>query len=136
MIKHKVPGAQKQSAPAPAGSAESTLAGFWDEILGHDHFGLEDDFFIVGGNSLKAVQLLSRVSSHFQIQLSLSDIFLHPTIAQIAQVISSTQKDTPSLPPLKEVQPRPEHIPLSFNQERLWFIDQLQGSIHYHVPAL
>lgn len=136
LIKHKEPGSHKQSLPASAGSAESILFGFWEDLLGHDRFGLEDDFFKVGGNSLKAIQLLSRISRHFQIQLSLTDIFLHPTITQIARFVSSNQKDPLSLPPLVSVKEKAGRIPLSYSQERLWFIDQLEGSTHYHIPAV
>ena len=55
----------KLDAVAPTGETEIALFGIWKKLLGHDNFGVLDDFFKVGGNSLKAIQLLSRISSRF-----------------------------------------------------------------------
>ncbi|MBC7873988.1 MAG: AMP-binding protein, partial [Ferruginibacter sp.] len=120
----------------PSSSTEITLYNFWKSLLGHDVFGINDDFFQVGGNSLKAIQLLSRISSHFLVQISLTDIFLQPSIAQIAELIDGKQKGKKSLPALIKVKEKQDHIPLSFNQERLWFVDHFEGSLQYHIPAV
>ncbi|MEO7583966.1 MAG: non-ribosomal peptide synthase/polyketide synthase [Ferruginibacter sp.] len=121
---------------APSGATEVTLYEFWKSLLGHDVFGVNDDFFRAGGNSLKAIQLLSRISAQFAVDIKLTDVFLQPTIAQLALVIDGMKNAAPALHSLIEVKERPQNIPLSFNQERLWFIDQLEGSIQYHIPAV
>ncbi|MBC7887439.1 MAG: amino acid adenylation domain-containing protein, partial [Ferruginibacter sp.] len=126
----------QEAALAPSGATEITLYNFYKNLLGHDGFGVNDDFFQVGGNSLKAIQLLSRISAHFLVHLSLTDIFLTPSIAQIALLVEEKQKENSSLPALIETKKRPEYIPLSFNQERLWYIHQLAGSTQYHIPAV
>ncbi|MEO7768670.1 MAG: condensation domain-containing protein, partial [Ferruginibacter sp.] len=125
-----------QNTQAPAGDTEITLFNFWKSLLGHDNYGVNDDFFQVGGNSLKAIQLLSRIAALFPVHLSLTDIFLQPTIAQIAKRIDGNQNGKASIPIVIEVKERPQNIPLSFNQERIWFIDRLEGSVQYHIPAV
>jgi hypothetical protein len=120
----------------PTGETETTLYAFWKSLLGHDDFGVKDDFFLAGGNSLKAIQLLSRISAFFLVEVSLTEIFLQPTIAQIAELIGSKKNDHTSVATKIEVAERPQNIPLSFNQERLWFIDQLEGTVQYHLPAI
>ena len=117
----------------PSTEAESALFGIWETVLGHDGFGVTDDFFKIGGNSLKAVQLISRISRRFNVNINLTDIFLQPTIIQLATHILNPQKDLLSSSTI-EIKTRPKHIPLSFSQERLWFIDQLEGSVQYHLP--
>ncbi|MEO6546900.1 MAG: amino acid adenylation domain-containing protein, partial [Ferruginibacter sp.] len=126
----------KSVVAVPSTPAEIIIATFWKSLLAHDSFDVNDDFFKVGGNSLKAIQLLSRISSQFHIPLTLTDIFLYPTIAQIAKMLGDRKNQKQVLPPLISVKERPQYVPLSFNQERLWFIDQLEGSIQYHIPAV
>ncbi|MEP6556784.1 MAG: amino acid adenylation domain-containing protein, partial [Ferruginibacter sp.] len=121
---------------APAGETELALFEFWQSLLGHKNFGVKDDFFKIGGNSLKAIQLLSRILAQFHVQLTLTEIFLNTTIAQIAELIQDKQNGISSLPAIVEVKEKPELIPLSYNQERIWFIDQLEGSTQYHIPAV
>ncbi len=127
---------QNQDMVLPSGATEITIFNFWKTLLGHDNFGVTNDFFLVGGNSLKAIQLLSRISSQFFVHLSLADIFLQPTIAQIAVMTEAKKNGKSSLASSIRVKERPAFIPLSFNQERLWFIDQLEGSAQYHIPAV
>ncbi|MGI8583202.1 MAG: condensation domain-containing protein, partial [Chitinophagaceae bacterium] len=119
----------------PSNEDESTLYAIWKNLLGHDNFGVKDDFFQVGGNSLKAVQLISRISRDFAGQIQLTEVFLQPTIEQLTRHILAQKKVGVSIS-IFGSQPRPEHIPLSFSQERLWFIDQLEGSLQYHVPSV
>ncbi|MGZ5134314.1 MAG: amino acid adenylation domain-containing protein, partial [Flavitalea sp.] len=130
---------EKQSAilngHPPSNDTESGLFAIWAELLAHKNFGVGDDFFQVGGNSLKAIQLLSRVTRQFQITIEITDIFLKPTIAELAVFIREQQKNNSSIQSLG-TQLRSELAPLSFSQERLWFIDQLEGSVQYHLPAV
>ncbi len=64
----------------PSNETESTLYVIWKNLLGHDNFGVKDDFFQIGGNSLKAVQLVSRISKDFSVHIQLTEIFLQPAI--------------------------------------------------------
>ncbi|CAN5804272.1 hypothetical protein BH11BAC3_BH11BAC3_38380 [soil metagenome] len=121
---------------APTGEIEIALFEFWQSLLGYQNFGVTDDFFKMGGNSLKAIQLLSRISAHFHVQLTLTEIFLNTSIAQIALLIRDKQNGVSLLPAIIEVKEKSAFIPLSFNQERIWFIDQLEGSTQYHIPAV
>ncbi|MEO6220979.1 MAG: amino acid adenylation domain-containing protein, partial [Ginsengibacter sp.] len=107
----------------------------WKSLLGHSNFDENDDFFQVGGNSLKAVQLVSRISKQFSVNVQLTDIFLQPSMARQAILIQEKKQNT-YFPSSIEVHSRPDRIPLSFNQERIWFLDQLEGSLAYHIPAV
>ncbi|MCW3106371.1 MAG: Nonribosomal peptide synthetase, partial [Segetibacter sp.] len=114
---------------------EIILVSIWEGLLRHTNFTVKDDFFQIGGNSLKAVQMISRVSGQFLVDIELTDIFLQPTVIELAALINNRQKNLPVSSTL-QAQPRQAHIPLSFSQERLWFIDRLEGSVQYHVPSI
>ncbi|MEJ7831238.1 MAG: condensation domain-containing protein, partial [Segetibacter sp.] len=119
----------------PSNETESTLYVIWKNLLSHDNFGVKNDFFKIGGNSLKAVQLVSRIVKEFLVNIQLTEIFLQPTIEKLAIHILRQEKSLLS-PSIISIQPKPNQIPLSFSQERLWFIDQLEGSIQYHIPMV
>src|SRR4030095_11788397 len=75
------PGEKKSSAlalPPTADKTEFIIYNIWKSLLQHENFGVNNDFFQVGGNSLKAIQLVARICSHFTVNIELSDIFLHP----------------------------------------------------------
>ncbi|MEO6228747.1 MAG: amino acid adenylation domain-containing protein, partial [Ferruginibacter sp.] len=120
---------------APVSEVEVALFDIWKNILTQENFGINNDFFIIGGNSIKAIQLASKIARHFNIHVELTDIFVHPTITQFSEFIQTKQNGHSNHTPI-EITPRPENIPLSFGQERLWFIDRVDGSIPYHVPAV
>src|SRR5690606_15706727 len=92
-----------------------------------------DNFFSIGGNSLLAMRVISQVRKELKMDIGIKDFFAHPTLFQFASVLQSSAGKV-SLPPLREYLPRPPRIPLSFSQESLWFIDQLEGTIPYHLP--
>jgi thioester reductase-like protein len=77
--------ASEENYMAPRTSTEVELAGIWSELLGLPRIGIHDDFFALGGHSLLAARALARVRSRFQVELSLRELFLHPTIAGVAQ---------------------------------------------------
>ncbi|WP_144423697.1 non-ribosomal peptide synthetase, partial [Xanthomonas graminis] len=106
----------------PRGPFEQTLALLWAELLGCDRVGREDSFFALGGHSLLAVRLASRLRSHFGVDVGLADIFAHPRLADFAGCVAAAAADT--LPPILPV-PRDTLLPLSFAQQRLWFLSQL-----------
>ncbi|MCB0726366.1 MAG: amino acid adenylation domain-containing protein, partial [Ignavibacteriae bacterium] len=119
---------------APRNEMETALAEIWKNLLHIDKVGIHDNFFELGGHSLLAMRVISSVRNDIGAELAIKDLFLNPNIADLAEHIETQKKK--SLLPSIEVQIRPELIPLSFSQERLWFIDRLVGSIQYHLPAV
>ncbi|HLF26569.1 MAG TPA: amino acid adenylation domain-containing protein, partial [Anaerolineae bacterium] len=122
---------------APRTPAEELAAGIWAEVLGIKTVGVNDNFFELGGHSLLATQVVSRIQEVFQVQLPLRALFESPTLEDLARAIEQLQQgDAPR--PFRAIQPvsRAGELPLSFAQERLWFIDQLvPGSSAYNIPT-
>jgi amino acid adenylation domain-containing protein len=121
------------SGAAPRTPAEELLAGIWAELLGRDTVGVHDDFFAAGGHSLLAVRAVSRVRDAFGIELAVGAVFAAPTPAALAARIEGFRSDRPTLPPIVPVE-RARDLPLSFAQERLWFVDQVVPGNVYNVP--
>jgi amino acid adenylation domain-containing protein/non-ribosomal peptide synthase protein (TIGR01720 family) len=122
---------------APRTPVEGVLAGIWAELLGQNQIGVHDNFFALGGHSLLATQVLARLRAAFQIELGLHSLFEAPTIAGLARQIEQALKAEQGLhePPIATVV-RDGVLPLSFAQQRLWFLDQLEpGSPTYNMPA-
>src|SRR5262249_38308684 len=118
---------------APRTPHEVAIAAIWADVLGLDRVGLEDDFFELGGHSLLATQVISRIRRALGVDLPLRDLFEIPTVAALAARVSRTT--TSDLPPIARAD-RSAPIPLSFAQERLWFLDQLiPGDAFYNIPA-
>ncbi|HYG63509.1 MAG TPA: condensation domain-containing protein, partial [Thermoanaerobaculia bacterium] len=126
------------SYAAPADPAEELLAGIWSEVLGLDaaRVGVCDDFFALGGHSLLATQVASRIRKAFGVELPLRLVFEARTVRDLARVVQEVRRaDAPQAPPLVPV-PRKGALPLSFAQQRLWFLDQLEpDSPLYNVPV-
>jgi amino acid adenylation domain-containing protein len=125
---------------APKTAIEQTLAQIWSDILGIERIGIRDNFFELGGHSLLATQLVSRVRAAFKSEIPLRSLFESPTIAELAACIRRSQAGEIELavPPLRAIAPdrRNELLPLSFSQQRLWFLHQLAPtSAVYHVPG-
>jgi len=123
----------KLNYEAPRTEEEQTLANIWQGLLGIERVGINDDFFELGGHSLLATRAVSAVRKKLNVELVIKDLFQHSTIAQLALHIGSQNRTV--LPAIK-AEPRDEYIPLSFSQERLWFIHCFEGSIQYHIPAV
>lgn len=119
---------------APRNKIEIALADIWQKILLKERIGIHDDFFELGGHSLLAMRVVSIIRKELLVEITMKTLFNHPTIAALAAQLE--QYDQSPLLPLVEVNVRPVHIPLSFTQERVWFIDKLEGSIQYHLPAV
>jgi acyl carrier protein len=116
---------------------EEVLAGLWAELLGVEQVGIHDNFFDLGGHSLLATQVTSRVRELFNVEIALRQLFETPTVADLAQSIEiELLKETQELvAPFIERVPREELLPLSYAQQRLWFIHQLDPtSVAYNIP--
>ncbi|MEA2563442.1 MAG: hypothetical protein QOH06_4946 [Acidobacteriota bacterium] len=119
----------------PRTPAEELLATVWIEVLGVPRVGALDDFFQLGGHSLLATQVASRIREAFGVDLPLRRIFEASTLSAMAVAILDVE-GAPSAPPIRRV-PRTGDLPLSFAQERLWFLDRLQpGGSAYNVPLV
>ncbi|HET6976571.1 MAG TPA: amino acid adenylation domain-containing protein [Pyrinomonadaceae bacterium] len=126
---------EERDEEQPRTLVEEILAGVWAEVLGLDQAGLEENFFELGGHSLLAVQVASRVRTTMSFELPLRWVFEAPTVRTLAERIEAAQQGVVSLPPITRAL-REETSPLSFAQERLWFIDQLQPErVAYNIPG-
>jgi amino acid adenylation domain-containing protein len=122
---------------APARTTlEELMCNIWCEVLGLERIGIHDNFFDLGGHSLLATRLMARVRDVLQIELSLNLLFENPTVAGLAAKAETARQDKEPLPVLPiQRAPRDEHIPLSFAQERIWFLNKLNpANASYHVP--
>jgi amino acid adenylation domain-containing protein len=122
---------------APRNEIEATLAGIWQQFLGIDRVGVYDNFFESGGHSLLATQVMSRVREAFNCDVPLRRLFETLTIGGLAERIQQQMQAAPgatSTSLLVQLAPRDQELPLSFAQQRLWFLDQLEpGSSAYNV---
>jgi acyl carrier protein len=114
---------------------EELLANIWAEVLTLDKVGIHDNFFDLGGHSLLATQVMSRLTQAFQIEMTLRSLFEAPTVARLAERIEESRRGKMHsliLPILRR--PRSEDAPLSFAQQRLWFLDRLEpNSSAYNI---
>lgn len=119
---------------APRNDTEARIAQIWQELLGKPAIGVLDDLFALGGNSLTATRILSRINKQFGVQVSVRQLFLGPNVADLAVAVERAQQ-LQSIPPIEPV----DHgvaQPLSFAQQRLWFLDQFEpGNLAYNMPA-
>src|SRR2546429_6108034 len=124
------------SSVAPRSPVEEVLVGIWARVLGVEQVGLHDNFFELGGHSLLAIQVIWRVREALQVDLSIGSLFETPTLEQFAQRITTIYQTTQGVhvAPIEPIL-RPAVLPLSFAQQRLWFLDQWEpNSPLYNVP--
>ncbi|MCU1258786.1 MAG: amino acid adenylation domain protein, partial [Bryobacterales bacterium] len=120
---------------APRTPVERELAEIWSEVLHTERIGADDNFFALGGHSLLAMRVISRIRKAFQVELPVRDLFERPTLAGLAECVESSKRQSlePGTPLLERF-PRNGPAPLSFAQQRLWFIDQLDpGNPVYNI---
>ncbi|MDO8043112.1 non-ribosomal peptide synthetase, partial [Janthinobacterium sp. SUN137] len=119
---------------APQGEVEETLARIWQELLGVERAGRHDNFFELGGHSLQAVRVVSQLRQALGIEVALRDVFMAPTLEGLAHVAAHAA--AASLPPIG-VAERGAPVPLSWAQQRLWFLDRFDqaAGAAYHLPA-
>ena len=137
--------------PAPPGGGRETvregartpteelLASLWEQVLGVEQVVRQDNFFDLGGHSLLATQVVSRIRQAFTVELRVRDLFEAPVLAELAAEIDGRRRaqQGPPSPPLAAAARSPHtRLPLSFAQQRLWFLDQLEAGSHvYNLPA-
>jgi amino acid adenylation domain-containing protein len=122
---------------APRTATEEVLTDIWTESLGIERVGIHDNFFDLGGHSLLATQVVSRMRDAFQVEIPLRRLFETPTVAGLAESVEAARRAgqhlqaSPILPIARDAD-----LPLSFAQQRLWFVGQLDpGNSAYNIPA-
>ncbi len=126
----------------PRTPAEAAMAALWQEVLGLEQVGRDDDFFALGGHSLLATQMVARARESFGVEMPLRVVFESPTVAALAAWVEAAgapaASDVPATAAPPPLVPRPAGTaaPLSFGQERLWFLDRLEpGNIAFNMGS-
>ncbi len=130
---------EQRNFVAPRNPVEEILVNIWSEILGVEKISVDDNFFKIGGHSLLATRIISQIREVFAVELPLIKLFENPTIAGIAETISinksNINKSELSQPKIEKIE-RQEQLPISFAQQRQWFLSQLEPeSPFYNIPA-
>ena len=119
---------------APPTPTEKIVAEVFAEVLGLDQVGLDDDFFALGGDSLIATRVSARLQSALGREVPVRYLFDASTVGDLADYLHR-HRGGPARPPLR-VMPRPERVPLSYPQQRLWFLDRFEGgAATYNIPT-
>ena len=131
--------ASEATADAPRGPATATelsLLSIWQEAFGRSDIALTDNFFHLGGHSLQAVQMISAVQAQLHVRLPLQALFRGPTVAAMAREIDLARDQAgAALPRIERSPSGPAALPLSFAQQRFWFLEQYQpGNAFYNMP--
>lgn len=124
----------QQQYTAPETETEKQLVVLWQQMLDLEQIGIDDNFFELGGHSLMATRLLSQIKQTFDAELPLKELFEQPTIRHLASLLDGEAQQSLQIPVL-DAAAYPQGYPLSYAQQRLWIIDQLQpGSPMYNIP--
>ena len=131
-------GAEGAEYVGPQTLVEELVSVVWAEVLGAERVSVRANFFELGGHSLLATQVVSRLRDVLEVEVPINLLFVFPTVAGLSRAIDAIcrtqQSDVPPLPLVPA--DRREPLPLSFAQQRLWFLEYLQaGSGLFHMPA-
>ncbi len=130
-------GTGQQQSAAPRSAVEDIVCGLFADALGAERVGPQDSFFELGGHSMIAMRLVTRIRSVLGVDFALAQLFAEPTPAGVAQSLAQAAVPGAEAVPLTGGGPRPAQVPLSFAQQRLWFIAQLEGpSATYNMPLV
>lgn len=124
---------RRNGGSRPAGALEKSLASIFEELLGVSDVLADDNFFRLGGHSLLATRLISSIKYKLGVDVDLKSVFECKTVSSLAAHVQK-KRDYAGVKSIRVKTERQACIPLSFAQERLWFIDRLQGSTNYHIP--
>src|SRR5262245_21382595 len=116
---------------------EEIVAGAYRQALGREEVGVKSHFFELGGHSLLATRLVSQLREAFSVELAVREVFEHPRVEELARVVEAAmRRDQGTMaPPIRRVE-RSGTLPLSFAQQRLWFLDQMEpGNAAYNLPS-
>jgi amino acid adenylation domain-containing protein/non-ribosomal peptide synthase protein (TIGR01720 family) len=122
---------------APSTAVEEMLAGIWVQVLGLEKISINDNFFDLGGHSLIATRVISQIQQIFEVEIPLRRLFELPTVSELAKEIQAAIKANKGLkvPPIQRIARSPQ-LPLSFAQQRLWFLSELEpNSPFYNIPT-
>jgi amino acid adenylation domain-containing protein/FkbM family methyltransferase len=122
---------QEESKLTPT---EAKLKQVWEKVLNKTNISIQDDFFEIGGHSLLAMRAKASIFKDLGVNIEIRNIFEYSQLSQQADFLDRIANTKP----VKEIRKleRPERIPLSYSQQSIWFLDQLQGSTEYHIPAI
>jgi amino acid adenylation domain-containing protein/non-ribosomal peptide synthase protein (TIGR01720 family) len=119
------------SADAPRTPVEEVVCSLFAEVLGVDRVGPHDSFFDLGGDSLLGMRLIARLRAVLEAEVTIRDLFAGPTPAAVCSLAVSGGPSRPVLAPVA----RPERVPLSFGQQRMWFLNRLESAAAvYNIP--
>ncbi|MEV8631154.1 amino acid adenylation domain-containing protein [Streptosporangium sp. NPDC051023] len=129
---------RETTGPAPRSETEELLCRLFADVLGVDRVGVDDGFFDLGGHSLAATRLAARTEAAFGVRVEAREVFEAPTVAELAARVLSPATAAAGESSSPTPRSRPERIPLSYAQRRLWFVNQLQDDDDpgYHIPLI
>jgi hypothetical protein len=126
----------EKSFVPPQTDTEKILAQIWEDVLKLKRVGLHDNFFELGGHSILATQVASRIRKVFHIEMPLRELFFASTVAQSAALVERIAREGMAKIKPIPLYPRSEKMPLSYSQERLWFLEELTpGNYAYNMPS-
>jgi hypothetical protein len=131
-VKELAPRREERKYEGPRTAVEEMLCGIWEEVLNVERVGIHHNFFELGGHSLLALRVIARVRKALGVEVEIGYLFEQPVLSDFVRGVESARQT--QLPAITRTQ-REGRIPLSYGQQRLWFLAQMEGgSGAYHMP--